>query len=76
MLRADYDPVAIAQGYAEAGAAAISVLTEPTFFDGALEHLVAVRQAIVPDVPILRKDFIVSEYSCSSRKPPAPTPSC
>ena len=43
-----------------AGAAAISVLTEPTFFDGALEHLRAVRDAV--DVPLLRKDFIVSEY--------------
>ena len=43
VLRADYDPVAIAHGYAEAGAAAISVLTEPTFFDGSLEHLAAVR---------------------------------
>ena len=60
VLRADYDPVAIAQGYADAGAAAISVLTEPTFFDGALEHLAAVHAAV--DVPLLRKDFIVSEY--------------
>ena len=48
------------RGYADAGAAAISVLTEPTFFDGALEHLAAVRAAV--DVPLLRKDFIVSEY--------------
>ena len=60
VLRATYDPVAIARGYAEAGAAAISVLTEPTFFDGSLEHLQAVRAAV--DVPVLRKDFIVSEY--------------
>jgi indole-3-glycerol phosphate synthase len=60
VLRADYDPVAIARGYAEAGAAAISVLTEPTFFDGSLDHLRAVRAAV--DVPLLRKDFIVSEY--------------
>jgi len=60
VLRAGYEPVAIARQYAAAGAAAISVLTEPTFFDGALEHLAAVREAI--DVPVLRKDFIVSEY--------------
>jgi indole-3-glycerol phosphate synthase len=59
VLREDYDPVAIASGYA-AGAAAISVLTEPTFFDGSLDHLCAVRAAV--DVPLLRKDFIVSEY--------------
>jgi indole-3-glycerol phosphate synthase len=60
VLRPEYDPVAIASGYAAAGAAAISVLTEPTFFDGALDHLVAVRDAV--DTPLLRKDFIVSEY--------------
>src|SRR5690606_20735532 len=42
------------------GAAAISVLTEPSFFDGSLEHLAAVRAAV--DVPLLRKDFIVDEY--------------
>jgi indole-3-glycerol phosphate synthase len=60
VLRAEYDPAAIARGYAEAGAAAVSVLTEPTFFDGALEHLKAVRAAV--DVPVLRKDFVVSEY--------------
>lgn len=60
VLCARYDPAAIARGYAAAGAAAISVLTEPTFFDGALDHLAAVRQAV--DVPLLRKDFIVTEY--------------
>jgi indole-3-glycerol phosphate synthase len=60
VLRADYDPAAIASGYAAAGAAAISVLTEPTFFDGSLDHLRAVRHAV--DAPLLRKDFIVSEY--------------
>jgi indole-3-glycerol phosphate synthase len=60
ILRLQYDPAAHARAYAEAGAAAISVLTEPTFFDGAPEHLRAVRAAI--DLPILRKDFIVSEY--------------
>src|SRR6187455_2575852 len=60
VLRAEYDAVAIARGYSAAGAAAISVLTEPTFFDGSLEHLHAVRAAV--RIPILRKDFIVSEY--------------
>ena len=66
VLRAIYDPSAIAKGYARAGAAAISVLTEPTFFDGALEHLAAVRAAV--DVPLLRKDFIVSEYQVFEAK--------
>jgi len=60
VLRERYDPVAIASGYADAGAAAISILTEPTFFDGSLDHLAAVRPVV--SVPILRKDFIVSEY--------------
>lgn len=60
ILRADYDPAAIARQYAAAGAAAISVLTEPTFFDGALDHLRAVRAAVA--TPILRKDFIVDDF--------------
>ena len=60
VLRAAYDPVAIATGYERAGAAAISVLTEPGFFDGSLEHLAAVRAAV--GVPLLRKDFIIDEY--------------
>ena len=61
VLRADYDPVTIAGQYVEAGAAAVSVLTEPGFFDGALEHLVAVRAAH-PTLPLLRKDFTIDEY--------------
>jgi len=60
ILRADYDAAAHARAYEAAGATAISVLTEPTFFDGALEHLQAVRSAVA--VPVLRKDFVVSEY--------------
>jgi indole-3-glycerol phosphate synthase len=60
ILRADYDPVAIARSYESAGAAAISVLTEATFFDGSLDHLRAVRPAV--SLPLLRKDFIVTDY--------------
>jgi indole-3-glycerol phosphate synthase len=60
VLRADYDAVAIATGYARGGAAAISVLTEPTFFDGSLADLSGVREAV--ETPLLRKDFIVTEY--------------
>jgi indole-3-glycerol phosphate synthase len=66
VLRTDYDPVAIARAYESAGAAAISVLTEPTFFDGSLEHLIAVRSAV--EVPLLRKDFILSEYQLLEAK--------
>jgi indole-3-glycerol phosphate synthase len=61
LLRDPYDPAAIVAGYAEAGAAAASILTEPEFFDGAPEHLQAVRAA-VPALPLLRKDFVVDEY--------------
>lgn len=60
ILRASYAPARLAEGYAAAGAAAISVLTEPAFFDGALEHLAAVRAAV--DVPVLRKDFVVTPF--------------
>jgi indole-3-glycerol phosphate synthase len=60
ILRKDYDPAGHARAYVGAGAAAISVLTEPTFFDGSLDHLAEVRAAV--NVPILRKDFLVSEY--------------
>ena len=60
VLRVAYEPVAIAAGYQQAGAAAISVLTEPGFFDGSLEHLESIRAAV--QVPLLRKDFLIDEY--------------
>jgi indole-3-glycerol phosphate synthase len=60
ILRHEYDPAAHAASYARAGAAAISVLTEPTFFDGSLDHLANVRAVV--ETPLLRKDFVVEEY--------------
>lgn len=66
ILRQHYDPAAIATSYEAAGAAAISVLTEPTFFDGALDHLADVRQAV--QIPILRKDFIVTRYQLAEAR--------
>jgi indole-3-glycerol phosphate synthase len=54
------DPAALAQEYAAGGAAAISVLTEQRRFGGSLEDLRAVRAAV--ETPLLRKDFIVTEY--------------
>lgn len=60
ILRAKYHPASHARAYAEAGAVAISVLTEPTFFDGAPEHLSDVRATVT--IPLLRKDFIIREY--------------
>ena len=60
VLAVEYDPARIAMHYEEGGAAAISVLTEPTFFDGSLEDLIAVRARV--KLPLLRKDFIVDDY--------------
>ena len=54
------DPGALAKSYAAGGAAAISVLTEPQWFHGSLEDLLAVTRAV--DVPVLRKDFTVDAY--------------
>jgi indole-3-glycerol phosphate synthase len=59
-IRAKADPAIIAAIYEAAGAAAVSVLTEEDYFDGSLDDLRAVRQAI--SIPILRKDFILEEY--------------
>jgi len=56
-IRANFDPVACAVAYAEGGAAAISVLTDETFFGGHLDFLAAVRSAV--SVPLLRKDFVI-----------------
>jgi indole-3-glycerol phosphate synthase len=60
VLRRDYDPVALGRAYEDAGAAAISVLTEPTFFDGDLRHLEQLASTVTR--PLLRKDFIVDPY--------------
>ncbi len=60
VLRAAYDPVAVATAYEAAGAAALSILTEPSFFDGSIAHLAAVRAAV--SIPLLRKDFIVDSW--------------
>jgi indole-3-glycerol phosphate synthase len=60
MLRADFNPLAIAAVYSEHGASAISVLTDAPFFQGSLDHLSSVRG--VAKVPVLRKDFIVDPY--------------
>jgi indole-3-glycerol phosphate synthase len=59
-IRADFDPAVLAKAYAEAGAAAISVLTDERYFGGHLEHLERVREAT--DAPVLRKDFAIDTY--------------
>ncbi|MBT8440966.1 MAG: indole-3-glycerol-phosphate synthase [Gammaproteobacteria bacterium] len=58
---ADLSPVAQAASYAAAGVAAISVLTEPSRFDGELAHLESVSAEVAP-VPAMRKDFLVAPY--------------
>jgi indole-3-glycerol phosphate synthase len=60
VIRADFDPVAIAGMYAEAGAAALSVLTDEEHFGGHLGYIQHVKDAV--RLPVLRKDFIVDEY--------------
>ena len=60
VLRADADPVEYSRIYAEGGATAISLVTEPDRFQGDLEWMNRVRPAV--DVPLLLKDFVVDSY--------------
>jgi indole-3-glycerol phosphate synthase len=60
LLRPDFGPRKIAESYQQAGASALSVLTEEDFFRGSLDNLQAARGAV--RVPVLRKDFIIDEY--------------
>jgi indole-3-glycerol phosphate synthase len=57
----DLDPVKLSGTYARCGAAAISVLTESRYFGGSREDLEAIKRAL-PDIPLLRKDFILAPY--------------
>jgi indole-3-glycerol phosphate synthase len=60
VIRADFDPIAIAAAYERAGARAISVLTDAPFFQGSLADLDAIRHTV--KLPLLRKDFTIDEY--------------
>jgi indole-3-glycerol phosphate synthase len=60
VIRPDFDPVAIAEAYAKAGAKALSVLTDETYFQGKLEYIHQVRDKV--KLPVLRKDFVIDPY--------------
>ena len=60
VLRADFQPTAIAESYAKHGAACLSVLTDEQFFQGSVAYLQQARDAC--ELPVLRKDFMVDEY--------------
>jgi indole-3-glycerol phosphate synthase len=60
LLRADFDPIAIARTYQAHGAACLSVLTDTPYFQGHLSYLARIRASVA--IPLLRKDFIIHEY--------------
>lgn len=60
IIRADFDPVAIAQTYAAHGATCLSVLTDEQFFQGSLDYLRGIRASV--QLPLLRKDFILDSH--------------
>ena len=59
VIRADFDPVRIAREYEAAGASCLSVLTDEQFFQGSLDYLRRIREAV--RLPLLRKDFVIDE---------------
>lgn len=60
IIRADFDPVAVARIYEQNGASCISVLTDVQYFQGNLDYLAAIRAVV--NIPLLRKDFILDSY--------------
>jgi indole-3-glycerol phosphate synthase len=60
VIRADFDPIAIARTYQDHGAACLSVLTDIPYFQGHLSYLARIRAAVA--IPLLRKDFLIAEY--------------
>lgn len=60
VIKGDFDPVAIAKVYAASGADALSVLTDEPYFQGKLEYIAQVKEAV--EIPVLRKDFIIDPW--------------
>jgi indole-3-glycerol phosphate synthase len=60
VIRADFDPVRIARIYEQHGASCLSVLTDEPYFQGKLQYLTAIREAVA--LPLLRKDFLLDPY--------------